>query len=241
MGTKMVEKSPGMYWNLLTLSAQGAIRHYGADPGKVKVVPFGANISDKPVVKEIESLIGSRSREIFHLLFLGVDWERKGGQKALEIAKALQESGVRVRLHVVGIRSLPIQEKPDFLIDYGFIGKDTVEGRKKILRLLTQSHFLLLPTKADCSPIVLCEANAFGLPAITTMVGGIPTMIREGINGHLFECDAPPVKVADKIAQAWVDEDGYKDLCRSSYNEYATRLNWDNASKSLRELLEELA
>lgn len=58
-----------------------------------------------------------------------------------------------------------------------------VEREEKI-KLLRSSRLLLLPTYTEGIPNVLLEAMASGLPAITTPVGGIPSVFNEGTNGY---------------------------------------------------------
>jgi glycosyltransferase involved in cell wall biosynthesis len=52
-------------------------------------------------------------------------------------------------------------------------------------RLYQQADLLLLPSCEEGLPYVLIEAMLSGLPIITTPVGGIPEVIREGRNGYL--------------------------------------------------------
>jgi glycosyltransferase involved in cell wall biosynthesis len=42
-----------------------------------------------------------------------------------------------------------------------------------------------LPTFGDCLPMVLSEAGAAGLPAVTTRVAAIPEIVQEGETGFL--------------------------------------------------------
>jgi hypothetical protein len=58
-------------------AAASAIRDYGATPDKVCVIPLSANVSDPP---PYDSLRFERRDEAVRLLFVGVDWERKGGR-----------------------------------------------------------------------------------------------------------------------------------------------------------------
>lgn len=221
-------------------AAATAIGHYGMDPSKVKVVPFGANIDSSPDLDGIRALLSHRSGKECHLLFLGVDWNRKGGMIALNTARKLNELGIRTYLHVVGIRSLPLQERPDYLIDHGFISKRTLEGRKRMEELLAQCHFLILPTRAEAYGLVICEANAFGMPSLASRTGGIPTIIKDGINGWMFPPEDNGDGYAERISEIWEDPDRYRVLCLSSYNEYRTRLNWDIAGKKIQSLLREI-
>lgn len=221
-------------------AAQTAIEHYGADPSKIKVVPFGANIKTDRSLHTIKPIIQARSTKECHLLFLGVDWERKGGDVAIAVTKLLNEAGLKTTLHVAGVRNFPSSTTPDFIVDHGFISKATDEGRATLDQLFAQSHFLILPTKADCTPVVFSEANSFGLPCITTDVGGIKTIIRDHINGKTFSLTSDETLYADYIQRTFSDTLAYNQLALSSFNEYESRLNWSVTGKELTKLLSDL-
>jgi glycosyltransferase involved in cell wall biosynthesis len=218
-------------------AASSAIKDYGADPEKVKVVPFGTNMDRSPNPNEVSDIIASRSKNECHLLFLGVDWINKGGDVALETTRLLNEAGVKAYLHVVGIRKFPFEERPPYLIDHGFISKREQSGKDQIEAFLRKCHFMILPTLADCTPMVFGEANAFGMPVVTNEVGGITTLIRDDVNGLLFRTDSPPAGYAERIMGYWKDSTRYVNLCLSSQHEYATRLNWDVAGRHLHSLI----
>lgn len=220
-------------------AALSAINDYGANPSKVKVVPFGSN-TDSPFDSEtIKDVIASRSSDRCQLLFLAVDWVRKGGNVAFQVAEKLNQSGLTTELTVVGCQPQIEQPLPDFVKALGFISKSTDAGKQKIQNLIMDSHFLILPTLADCTPIVLCEANALGVPCLSTTVGGVPTTIRDDINGRLFEPDADLTEYCDYIYRLFDRYSDYKNLALSAFNEYQSRLNWSVAGKTVKDLLAE--
>jgi glycosyltransferase involved in cell wall biosynthesis len=65
---------------------------------------------------------------------------------------------------------------------------------------LAQMDVLVVPSKLDGRPMVVMEANAFGVPVIGAPVGGIPELIEPGCNGFVF---AP--EEHDKIAKILAD------------------------------------
>jgi glycosyltransferase involved in cell wall biosynthesis len=219
-------------------AAQSAIRDYGADPAKVKVVPFGSNV-DSPFTHEtIKDAIATRPADRCKLLFLAVDWIRKGGSVAYEVAEKLNQSGLKTELTVVGCQPSIEGSLPDFVKALGFISKSTNEGKARIQKLFLESHFLILPTIADCTPIVFCEANSLGVPCLSTTVGGVPTMIRDGFNGQLFAPDGEITDYCDYITNLFANYMDYKNLALSSFYEYESRLNWGVAGQQVKKLLE---
>ncbi len=218
-------------------AAQTAINYYNADPKKVKVVPFGANIESRKSIDEIRASIEARPNDKCKLLFLGVDWFRKGGDVALEVAKQLNKSGLNTELTLVGCQPPDRELLPSFVKPLGFISKATSDGKSKIYQLIADSHFLILPSVADCTPIVFCEANSLGVPCISRKVGGIPTVIRDNLNGKLFEKDSDITEYCEYIYNIFANYTQYKELALSAFNEYESRLNWRVAGKKVNELL----
>jgi len=219
-------------------AAQSAVDYYGANPDKVKVVPFGANIDSFRTLNEIKDLIAARPRDKCKLLFLGVDWYRKGGDVALKVAEKLNDIGLCTELTVVGCNPIVQGTLPSFVKALGYISKSTTEGKNKINELIAQSHFLILPSEAECYGIVLCEANSFGVPCIASKIGGIPTVIKPNINGNLFDVRADISEYADYIYRIFTNYSDYQHLALASFNEYDSRLNWRIAGQQVKNLLE---
>ncbi|WAL62766.1 glycosyltransferase family 4 protein [Thermocoleostomius sinensis] len=221
-------------------AAQTAIEHYNADPDKVKVVPFGANLENSLSLSEVQEIIKARSNHVCKLIFLGVDWARKGGDIALKVAELLNASGLKTELTIVGCEPDSGDSYPDFVRPLGFISKATQGGKEKIAHLLADSHFLILPTRAECYGLVFCEANAMGVPCVATAVGGVPTIIKNDINGRLFAPAADISEYCQYITAVFTDYDRYQALALSAFNEYRTRLNWSVAGKTIKRLLMDL-
>lgn len=221
-------------------AAQTAIDHYKADPDKVKVVPFGANLEHSLTLEQAQTAIEARPSHVCRLLFLGVDWVRKGGDIAFKVAEMLNESGLKTELTIVGCQPVLDEPLPDFVRPLGFISKSTQEGKEKIAHLLAESHFLILPTRAECYGLVFCEANAMGVPCIATKVGGVPTIIKNDINGRLFDPAAEIAEYCQYITDVFTDYSRYQQLALSAFDQYQTRLNWSTAGKTIKNLLMDL-
>ena len=218
-------------------AANTAMQYYDVDPAKVKVVPFGANINVNRDLSEISRIVDNKNFDTCKLLFLGKDWHRKGGDKALKVANILNKRGLRTELHVAGC-ALPFSP-PDFVINHGFISKTTEEGRRHLDQLFLDAHFLILPSLAECYGIVFAEASSYGLPSLTTKVGGISTAIQDGKNGMMFHIDEAPEKYCDYIERFMLSKDNYRELALSCFQEYSERLNWHSAGRKVFDLLQE--
>jgi glycosyltransferase involved in cell wall biosynthesis len=218
-------------------AAQTAIQNYDINPVKVKVVPFGANINCDRTLGDISQIVDRKNFELCKLLFVGVDWQRKGGEQALSVASLLNQRGLRTELHIVGCQ--PTTHLPNFAKCHGFISKQTAEGRHFLAQLFSEVHFLILPSRADCTPVVIAEASSFGLPALSSQVGGISTTIQDDSNGRVFPLEAPPEDYCNYIEIYMSSIQTYKKLALSSFQEYSNRLNWTSAGKQVCNLLQD--
>lgn len=220
-------------------AAQSAIKDYNADPEKVKVVPFGANVDTVCTYDEIVDRIKKRSKKVCKILFMGVDWERKGGDIVLNTVQYLNELGLPTELHIIGIKDLFFDDYP-YVINHGFIDKSTFQGKMAIQNIMLDSHFLFMPSKAEAYGIVFCEASAYGIPSIATRTGGIPTIIKDDVNGMTFDEGSDCELYAEFIKNMFLTPHIYEELAKSSYNEYKARLNWDVTGCTLVNYMKEI-
>ncbi len=217
-------------------AAKSAINDYQISPSKVKVVPFGANIAGDRTEADIQAMVQARSTDQCHLLFLGVNWLRKGGDIALAVATQLNQAGLKTELTIVGCQPLIAEPLPNYVKSLGFISKSTAVGQQQFSQLLAQSHFLILPSRAECTPVVFSEANSFGVPCLSANIGGIPSIITDDLNGKLFAKEA----VADYcnyITNVFTNYQRYQDLALTAFGEYRSRLNWSVSGQSVKKSL----
>jgi N-acetyl-alpha-D-glucosaminyl L-malate synthase BshA len=66
--------------------------------------------------------------------------------------------------------------------DVTFVGK-----QNEMNRLLSISDILLLPSELESFGLVALEAMACEVPVIATRVGGIPEVVRDGVDGFLYD------------------------------------------------------
>lgn len=217
-------------------AARSALENYATDPGKVHVVPFGANLDENP---PRELALERKKTDRCRLLFLGVEWQRKGGDIAFETLLKLEEMGIAAELIVCGCRP-PKKFAHERMTVIPFLNKNDARQRRELEKLLLGSDFLLLPTRAEAYGLVFCEANAFGLPVIATDTGGVREIIRDGENGFLLPYSEGGAAYAEVIANLYCDDERYAQLVRASRAAFEDRLNWDAWGTAVKKILTQL-
>ncbi len=198
------------------------INDYRANPDKVKIIPFGANFDLLPSNKEIDYSIPIQ----WKILFVGVYWKNKGGEIAYNAFKILLEQGYNVSLTVLGC--IPPNEfnHPNIKV-IPFIDKNNAQGQEELNQIYKQHHFLILPTRFDCTPIVINEASAFGIPSIIANTGGVAGHLKENKNGFLINYDDKGKDYATAIENLINHPQEYLNLRKETRKLYDDLLNWN--------------
>ncbi len=157
------------------------VRDCQIDPAKVHPINVGLDLENWTYRPKI--FTGTEnSGQLPKILFVGGDFERKGGNLLLEVFQ--NRFAGRAELHLV-----TKQPPPDLLSPNIHIYRDLGPDDSRLLDLYAQSDLFVIPTKADFLPWVSLEAMATGRPVIATRVAGLPDVIKDGQNGFLIEVD----------------------------------------------------
>jgi glycosyltransferase involved in cell wall biosynthesis len=152
-------------------TARSLMDEYGAPEERVHVVPPGVDTS---VWRPEPRARSYRPR----LLFVGGDFERKGGPALLRAFTALGLAD-RAELHVV--------TRDEVAATRGVIvHRGMSNGSEALRRLYAEADAFVLPTIADCFSIASIEAMAAGLPVAVSDVGGVADIVVDGQTGFLL-------------------------------------------------------
>jgi glycosyltransferase involved in cell wall biosynthesis len=149
--------------------AESLVADYGVDPAAIEVIPPGVDIAAWTP--------GPRGDGPVKFLFVGADFERKGGPLLLE---AFATVGGAAELHVV-TRS-EVASRPGVHVHHGLSPNDS-----ELLRLYRTSDVFVLPSGTETFGIAAIEAAAAGLPVLATTTGGLQDLVVEGRTGFLVE------------------------------------------------------
>jgi glycosyltransferase involved in cell wall biosynthesis len=208
-------------------AADFALNYYHKSKSNVFVAKFGANITP---LERID--VNSKGRSIeFNILFLGVDWHRKGGDKVLAVYNSLKNKGFPVTLTICG--SNPNLDDKKITI-FPFLDKNKEKDQKILQDILLRTHLMLLPTEADCSPIVLNEAAAFGIPVIATDTGGIASQIEHGFNGFLTTDEKDFYQYSELLIN---DQELYLRMAKNALKKYENELNWSKWGEQIKSII----
>ncbi|MFJ3640259.1 glycosyltransferase family 4 protein [Streptomyces sp. NPDC090108] len=202
-------------------------------PGRATVIPPGADLdlfTPGPVPREPRLLfVGSLERGTAY----------KGVPRLLRAMGELRERGSAVTLEVVGDGSAA-GEYQHLAERLGLRSAVTFAGRLQGAELAAayrRARALVLPTSYDSFPTVLVEAMAGGRPVVTTPVGGIPALVRDGENGLLVEPDDAD-GLRDALARVLEDDVLADRLGAAAGADARKNLGWEQRARRTAEVFD---
>lgn len=132
------------------------------------------------------------------ILFVGGDFARKGGPALLDAFRALEG-----RAELLLVTAADVRAGPGVRVLRGLR-----PGSDALVRAYADADLFCLPTLGDCTPVVLGEAMAAGLPVVTTNVGSNGETVRHGEHGFLI----PPgdATALEAVLRRLVDDAGLR-------------------------------
>ena len=220
---------------------------YNAEPSRVHVVPLGVEHAFfapgyRPQARRALGLDADAKM----LLFVGRLQALKGADLALETLIELRRRGDHAMLAIVGGPS-----GPD--------GRDTLERLHRrvaeagviqhVMFVAPQHHRLLstwmraadvtlVPSRAESFGLVALESSACGTPVVASDVGGLTTLIEEGVTGYLIG-ERDETEWANVVEQA-LDSERATAMSNAAVLR-ARQYTWRRAGESLAAIIEQLA
>ena len=222
-------------------AADASVSGHRVDPAKVHVLTFGPNLDIDFSEDQLKKLLPLRRRRPWRFLLVGVEWQRKGADIVFDVVGELNRRGYHSEMIVAGCRPpAAMGALPSYLRLEGLLDKRSENDRAKLRDLYKSALFYFMPSRAEASGVVFCEANGFGVPCLAPDTGGVPTLIENGINGQRFAPNTSTDGYADFIISVMENSSRYDEMARSSLRISRERLNWEATGASLGSLLESL-
>jgi glycosyltransferase involved in cell wall biosynthesis len=165
---------------------QSLVDDYGIPESRTRMIRPGVDLAAL-------SPRSARTPGEARFLFVGADFERKGGPLILEALQSLQSPW-----HLDVVTKSPLDATPQISVH-----RNLTPNTPELYTLFTAADVFVFPTTADSFGFVVVEAMAAGLPVIATKTGAIPEAVEDGRTGIL-------VQVGDsarlKESLAWMAE-----------------------------------
>lgn len=213
-------------------AADSAIRDYGQSKSKIKIARFGPNFDIDSIKPHEFSFDGH-----LDILFVGVDWDRKGGRIAVDACRWLNENGIDTTLHIVGGQGMDSKIATLPFVDYkGFLNKNNPEDYAIMQSLYNNADCFLLPTRAECTGVSFSEASAYGLPCFAHLTGGVSDYVFEGENGRLLPLGSTGEDFG-RLIKDCIASGEMKKMSQGAVKVAKDILSWDIWLKTMTEVL----
>lgn len=204
-------------------AAESLRRDYGLAEERIVVAGAGSNFEGVPL--EHGSYADAR------ILFIGVEWERKGGPLLLEAFRAVRKALPHATLAIVGCS--PEIDEPGVEV-IGMIPRGTQEGQRRLLEEYSRASVFCIMSEYEPFGIVVLEAESCGVPCIAPDRFAFPETIRDGITGALKpKYDAG--KLANKLIAMLSDAGELERMGRAAQEWVAKEWTWDLAARRIHE------
>jgi glycosyltransferase involved in cell wall biosynthesis len=162
------------------------------------------------------------------ILFVGKDWERKGGPQLVAAFQKILQSHPDACLKIIGCS--PELDVPSCHV----LGRLSLED---VARAYSSASVFCLPTRQEPFGIVLIEAMLSGLAIVATDVGAVPDLVEDGENGQRIEVDD-----IDGLASALIyllnNPEKLEAMGRKSAQKAIEHHTWESVGSRIRNLVE---
>jgi glycosyltransferase involved in cell wall biosynthesis len=206
---------------------QSMITDFGVAENRVLAVGAGPNLSyvdelthSPPQAKDYGTKI---------VLFVGLDFEGKGGPTLLDAFKRVRKEIPDAKLRIVGCS--PELEEPHIEV-VGALDKTDPAQEARLRQLYDESSLFVLPTRYESFGIVFLEAMYHRLPCIGSEICAIPEMVREGETGFLVP-PGDPVALADRMSLLLRDEGLARTMGERGFERARTQFSWEKVAERM--------
>ena len=205
---------------------------FDVSPERVRVVSPGIDTSvftpDGPVAPWPLSTPGPR------LLFAGRIQPYKGPQVAIGAVGRLAKRGISASLVLLGDRSGQGAQDPAALAASAGVASRVLSlppvPQHELAAWFRAADAVLMPSKHETYGLVAAEALACGTPVLGHDVGGLSTLIRDGVDGRLLR-ELDPETWAQAVAD-W-GQDGVPDTWSTAAAQAGRARGWETTAAAL--------
>jgi len=209
------------------------IEDFGVPADRLVTVHCGPNVPVPPPRDEVALTDPGLPPRI---LFIGRDFERKGGPVLLQAFDLVRHRIPDARLTVVGGR--PAHGSAPEHVEYlGYLDRDTESGRAAMDAAYRSATVFCLPTRFEPFGTSFVEAMMYGLPCIGPSTWAVPEIIADGETGTLVPPE-DPVAVADALVRILEDPAWAVAMGDAARQRALRRFTWEAMAANMSAALE---
>ncbi len=205
--------------------ANSIINDYGISSEKVKCVYAGSNVPLENFEKYNNSSEDKYKRK--NILFVGIDWERKGGPDVIRAFERVLEKHPDASLTIAGANPKVTLKNVEV------IGKVPVE---KLPEYYSKASLFCMPTKLEPFGIVFVEAMLYKLPIVSSRIGALPDFVTEGENGYLIE-PGDVEALTNALIKLLDDSDKCRQFGERGYILAVEKYTWEKVGERLKKFI----
>jgi starch synthase len=207
------------------------INDCGVPESKVVTIGGGINLTEIPEIQYQKDYTTEQ------ILFVGVEFDRKGGPQLLEAFRRVRAGRPNATLHIVGPRHRGVLgQLGDGIIFHGFLDqRDPIQGGT-LRKLLSDAVLFVMPSLYEPFGIAPLEAMTYQVPCILTNRWAFPEMVVAGVNGELVE-PADLEGLTDRINYLLDRPDLLRLYGAASRERVMQRYTWDSVVSKLHNAL----
>jgi glycosyltransferase involved in cell wall biosynthesis len=210
---------------------------------KKKIFLHFFNVADDRFIDDFNIRDRLNSSRVFTLLFLSRIEKSKGVYMALDTFKLLQDTLIDTKFNLVIAGDGSELENVRKYIDKCNIENVTttgfIDGAVKH-SVYKNAHLCLFPSSyGEGLPLSVLEAMLYGLPVIARPVGGLPDVIKEGLNGYLID-SSDPSDYIERISMLLFNRQLYQSICFRNHEFALINLTAKRAKEKLISFLDSI-
>lgn len=205
----------------------------GAAPERVVVIPNGIDPAEIGLDERAPPPSRAPNARL-ELLYVGRLSVEKGVDVLIAAAGLLKADGVAFRLRLVGggpeeerLRAQVAQLQLDR--DVAFLGP---VSRMSLGPLYQSADLVCVPSRSEPLPTVALEAMTAGVAVVGSAIGGIPSIIEEGVSGLLVPSETPQA-LAAALRRLGRDPTLMRCMGKAGRRRIAQEFNWPDIGATL--------
>lgn len=218
--TKIHEKIKQHYSDYIIAISQNdknrLIEYFKIKENKIKIIYNGIDINSLSIYREKKMNLKREENKYFTLGNIGRLTYQKAQEKIIKAANEFKVETDGIKILIIGdgenlemLNSLIRESKLENMINI-------VSYKENIYDYFIRIDVLLLTSRFEGIPYVIMESMVLGIPVITTDVGGIGNLIKNGYNGLIVDGDNP-VEIKNAVLKYKNDKLFYETIRKNAF------------------------